>query len=164
MEKGVKTNMLHWELSDGGKVFTSTATVLHPSGPVVTGGFVASRVSGSGDFAGQWRDTSFLRRRADMTLRLDSQYLHFGLPGVGQYFDAPLNGADAVVYGPHAEAGMTCAVRRAGQREFLIMEKRNGKAFNEESLELSDDGRTITDSGWDSSQPTGKAVLVYERK
>lgn len=49
------------------------------------------------------------------------------------------------MYGPHALAGTTYVVRRAGPREFLILGKRNGKTFNHESLELSDDGSVITD-------------------
>ena len=163
-ENGIKTNIYHWELSAGGKVFTSTATALRPSGPVITGQFVVSRMSGSDGFAGKWVDTSFLRRHAYLTLRLDSQYLHIGYPGEEQYVDAPLNGADAAVYGPHAEAGMTCAIRRSGQHEFLILGKRNGKAFAQESLELSSDGRVITDSWWNPDKPAEKASLVYEKK
>ncbi len=46
-ENGVKTNAYHWELSDGGKILTSTATAFPPSGPVITMQIVASRMSGS---------------------------------------------------------------------------------------------------------------------
>ena len=164
MEKGVKTNTYHWELSEGGKVFTSTVTALRPSGPVVTGQLVASRMSGSNDFAGQWRDTSLLQRHAELTLRLDSQYLHIGYPSAGEYVDAPLNGAEAAMYGPHALAGITYAIRWAGRRKLLILGNRNGKPFNRVSLELSDDGRAITDSWGDPARPTDKATLVYEKR
>lgn len=57
-ENGVKANAYHWELSAGGQVSTSTATAFRPSGPVITGEIVASRMSGSHGFVGQWRDTS----------------------------------------------------------------------------------------------------------
>jgi len=77
-EDGVKTSASHWELSTDGKVLTATATAFRPSGPVITMQVVASRVSGSNDFAGQWRDGSFLQRHADMTLSLDSQTFHIG--------------------------------------------------------------------------------------
>src|SRR6202041_2831331 len=84
-EDGVKTNAYHWELSADGKVLTATATEFRPSGPVVKGRVVTSRLSGANDFVGQWQDTSYLQRHADMTLSLDSQTLHISYPGAGQY-------------------------------------------------------------------------------
>jgi hypothetical protein len=125
---------------------------------------VASRISGSNDFAGQWRDTSYLQRRAEMTLRLDSQALHISYPNAKLDIDLPFNGVDAAVRGPLAPDGTTYAVRRAGRREILSLTKRNGKVLTQGSLELSSDGRTITDSWWNPGQPTGKGTLVYEEK
>lgn len=163
-ENGVKTNVYHWELSAGGKVFTSTAATLGPTGPVNKGEIVASRMSGSNGFAGQWRDTSYLQRHAIMTLRLDSRTLHIGYPSAGQYVDAPLYGVEAAEHGPHAAEGTTYVVRRAGKREFLILTKHNGKVLTQGSLKLSNDGRVITDSWWNPGQPTGKGTLVYEKR
>jgi hypothetical protein len=163
MENGVKTNTYHWELSADGKVFTATATALRPSGPVVTGQLVALRISGSKGFAGQWRDVSFLKSHPDLTLSVDRQYLHIDYPSAGQYVDAPLNGADAAMYGPHAVAGTTYGIQRAGEREFLILSKRNGKILSQQSLTLSNDGRVVTYSWWDPNRPANKTTLVYER-
>jgi hypothetical protein len=162
-ENGIKTNAYRWELSSDRKILTSTVTAFRPSGPVITGVLVASRMSGSNDFAGQWRDTSFLQRHADMTLRLDSQTLHISYPGAGQYIDAPLNGVDAPVNGPHPE-GVTYAARLAGRREILTLTKRNGKAVTQGSLELSPDGRVITDSWWNPDRPNDIGTFVYEKK
>jgi len=163
-KNGLKTNTYHWGLSADGGVFTATATAFEPSGPVVTGQLVASRMSGSKGFAGQWRDMSFLQWHADLVLGLDGQYLHIDYPNAGQHVDAPLNGADAEMYGPHALAGTTYVLRRAGQREFLILGKRDGKTFNQESLEMSDNGRVLTDSWWNPDKPAARSTLVYEKK
>ncbi len=163
-ENGVKTNAYHWELSAGGKVFTSTATAFRPSGPVVTAQIAASRMSGSDDFAGQWRDTSYLQQHADMTLRLDRQTLHIGYPSAGLYIDAPLDGVNATVHGPLTVEGMTFSARLAGRREFRTLTKTDGKVLTQGSLELSSDGRVITDSWRNPSQPAGKSTLVYEKK
>ena len=162
-ENGMKTNSYHWELSAGGKVLTTTATTFHPNGPVTTTGIIASRMSGSNGFAGQWRDPSYLQRHADMTLRLDSQTLHIGYPNAGQYIDAPLNGADATAQGPHPQ-GVTYAARLAGQRELLIPMKRNGKVLLQTSLKLSNDGKVITDSWWNPDRPADKGTLVYDKR
>jgi hypothetical protein len=57
-ENGVKTRATHDELSTDGKIFTTTVTELRPNGPMVTSQIVFSRLSGSNDFAGEWRDFS----------------------------------------------------------------------------------------------------------
>jgi hypothetical protein len=163
-ENGVKARVSHWELSGDGKVLTATATEFPPSGPVVTGQVVASRMSGSNDFAGQWRDPGYLQRHADLTLRLDTQTLHISYPSAGQDVNAPLDGVDAAVHGPHASEGVTYSVRSVGRREISILTKHNGKALTQESLELSDDGRVVTESWWNPGQPADKGTFVYERK
>ncbi|HKH97813.1 MAG TPA: hypothetical protein VJ999_01790 [Candidatus Sulfotelmatobacter sp.] len=142
----------------------STATTFRPSGPVTTGQMVASRISGSNDFAGQWRNTRYLQQHADLTLRLDSKTLHISYPSAGQYVDAPFDGVDAAVHGPHAPEGMTYTARLVGRREIHTLTKRNGKALTQGSLELSDDGRVITESWWNPGQPTDKGTFVYEKK
>jgi hypothetical protein len=162
-EDGVKTSASHWELSSGGKILTATATAFRPGGPLITAQVVASRMSGSDDFTGQWRDESYLQRHADMTLRLDSQIVHIGYPDAGQYIDAPLDGIGAAVRGPHAPEGLTYTARLVGRNELLLLGKRNGRIL-QESLELSHDGRVITDSWWNTGQPTGKGVFVYEKE
>jgi hypothetical protein len=102
---GVKTRVNHWELSDGGKVLMWTSTAFRPSGPVITAQVAASRISDSNDFAGQWRDTSYLRRHADMTLRIDTQTLHISYPSAGKYIDAPFDGVDAACMGLTPQRG-----------------------------------------------------------
>jgi len=163
-ENGAKANAYHWELSADGKVLTATATVFRPSGAVTTSQIVASRISGSSGFAGQWRDTSYLQRHANMTLRLDGQILHLSYPSAGQYVDAPFDGVDAAVQGPHAPEGITYSVRLAGRRKIHTLTKRNGKVLIQGFFELSSDGRVITESWWNPGQPADKSTFVYEKK
>lgn len=161
-ENGGKTSVSHWELSADGKVLTVTGTSFRPSGPV-TGQIVASRISGSSDFAGQWQDPGYLQRHADMTLRVDSQTLHIGYPGAGQNIEAPFDEREATVQGPHP-GSVTYAARLVSRREFLILMKRDGKVLLQTSRELSIDGRVITESWWIPDRPTDKGVLVYEKQ
>jgi hypothetical protein len=163
-ENGVKTNAYHWELSGSGKVLTLTTTAFRSSGPVITAQIVVSRISGSGGFAGQWRDTSYLQQHADMILKLDNHALHIDYPNAGQYIDAPLDGVDTAVHGPHTPEGTTYAIRIAGRHEFLSLTKRNGKVLTQGSLKLSNDGSAITDSWWNPSQPADKGTLVYDKQ
>jgi hypothetical protein len=163
-ENGAKTDAYHWELSADGEVLTATATAFRPSGPVITSHVVASRISGSNGFAGQWRDTGYLQRYADMTLRLDSQTLHLSFPSAGQYVDAPFDGADTAVQGPQAPVGITYSVRLAGRREIRTLTKRNGKPRTQGSLALSEDGKVITESWRNPGQPTDNGMFVYEKE
>jgi hypothetical protein len=163
-ENGVKTRTTHDELSTDGKVLTTTVTEFRLNGPVLTSQIFFSRLSGANDFAGQWRDTIYLQQHAAMTLRLDNQALHIDYPSVGQHIDAPLDGVDATVRGPQVLEGATLAARPAGNREFLIVTKRQGKVFNQGSLKLSNDGRTITNTWWNPDRPVDKGTFVYEKK
>lgn len=163
-DDGVETNRHHWELSTDGRVFTSTTTALRPNGPVVTAHIIASRISGTNGFAGQWRDTSYLQKYAAMELRLDRGTLHIGYPIAGEYIDASIDGADAIVHGSGHPEGMSYELRAVGRLEFLIMTKRNGTVLTKGSLELSPDGHVITDTWWNPDQQNGKNSYVYERK
>jgi hypothetical protein len=138
-------------------------TEFRPNRPIITSQIVFSRLSGAKDFAGQWLDANYLQQHADMTLRLDNQAMHFSYPNAGQYIDAPLNGADAVVHGPNPE-GVTYTARLAGRRELLYLTKRNDKVLAQGSLKLSNDGRAIIDSWRNPDRPTDKGTFIYEKK
>jgi hypothetical protein len=161
-ENGVKTSATHDEISTDGKVFTTTVTEFRPNGPVVTSRIVFSRLSGSNDFAGKWRDTSDLQQHTNWTMRLDNQTLHIDYPSAGQHIEAPLDGAEATVHGPLD--GMTYALRVVGRRKFLTVTKRNGRVLNQGSLVLSRDGRVITDSWWNPDRPNDVGTFVYEKE
>lgn len=162
-EDGVKIRATHDELSTDGKVFTTTVTEFRPNRPIITSQIVFSRLSGANDFAGQWRDMSYLQQHADMTLRLDDQALHMDYPIAGQHIDAPLDGVETAVRG-HSLEGTTYAVRLAGRRELFYLTKRNDKVLTQGSLKLSNDGRAIIDSWWNPDRPNDKGSLVYEKK
>lgn len=163
-EKGVRIRTTRDELSTDGSVFTTTVTDLSQNQPPTTHQIAFSRVSGSGGFAGQWRDTSYIQEHADMTLKLDNQTLHIDYPNVQQHIDAPLNGLETTVQGLRVADGTTIAFAPASSHEFLIEVKRKGKVYSDGSLELSSDGKTIVNSSWNPSHPNAKAVLVYQKK
>lgn len=163
-ENGVRTRTTHDELSTDRKVFTTTVTEFRWNGHVITSQTVFSRLSGTNDFAGQWLDTIYLQQHADLTLRLDSRTLHIDYPSAAQQIDAPLDGVEAAVRGPHAPEGTTYCARSVGRREIRTLTKRNGKVLTQGSLRLSNDGRVITNSWWNPDRPIDKNTLVYEKK
>lgn len=163
MKNGVKASTIRWELSAGGKVFTSTATLFGSDGAVVRHQLVASRISGSNSFVGQWQDRSVFQNYSGRILRLDNQYLHIGSPNSGKFVDVPLDGTPATMYGDSGLAERTYRVHRIGPGGLEIVGTLNGHAVSEESLKLNNDGSVIIGSWWNPSRPTDKATLYYEK-
>jgi hypothetical protein len=163
-KNGLKTGGSHWELSDDGNVLTATRTDITPTGPVITKQTISTRISGSDGFAGQWRDTSYLTRHSQLTLKLDGRVLKIGYPDAGQYVDAPLDGSDAPVRGPSAPDGLTYSVRGGGQRKFLYTTRRSGKVLVQGSFQLSGDGGTVTEFWQDPEGTNAEGRFVYEKE
>jgi hypothetical protein len=163
-ENGIKTKSYHWELSSDRKIFTSIVTVFRKDGPVTLGQLIASRVSGSDGFAGQWRDQTYRQTHIDMTLTLDSNALHITYPDAGEHIDATLNGIEAPVQGRRSLLGVTYTIQPSGRRRFLVLTKQDSKTLAQGSLELSSDGRSITNSWWSPDRPADKSTLVYEKQ
>jgi hypothetical protein len=161
-ENGTKTKAIHDEISTDRKIFTSTITEFRQSGPAITSHMTFARLSGANDFAGQWRDTTYVQQHADMILKLDNQALHIEYPNPSQNINAPLDGSDADVRGTNIIEGATFAARPTGNREFRIVTKHHGKVFTQGSLKLSNDGRTITESWWNPDRPDAIRVFVYD--
>jgi hypothetical protein len=163
-ENGIKTKTYHWELSSDRMIFTSVVTVFRKDGPVTLGQLIASRVSGSDGFAGQWRDQTYRQTHIDMVLTLDSNTLHIAYPDADEHIDATLNGIEAPVHGSRSLLGVTYMIQPSGQRHFLIQTKQNSKVLTQGSLELSSDGRSITNSWWPPDRPADKSTLIYEKQ
>jgi uncharacterized OB-fold protein len=163
-ENGVKTNVSHWELSADGNVLTATAMKFRPSGPPVKTRMIASRISGTNGFVGQWRDTSDFQRHAEMTVSVDSQTLRIGYPAADQYIDAPLNGAPCALHGPNIPEGMTCTARLLGQRDIRLFLGRSNGTRSEESLHLSNDGKVISYFWWNPESPDNRGMSIYEKQ
>jgi len=161
-ENGAKTRFTHDQLSTDGATFTTTVTEFRPDGHAVTFPITFSRLSGSNGFAGQWRDTSYFQRRADMTLRLDAHTVHIGFPNAEQYIDASLN-SDQTTNESHALEAVTYTAKLVDKHNILLAAKHNGKVAANESLELSNDGKVIKYSRWSPDSTTDKTILLYEK-
>lgn len=164
MENGVKTGVAHDEISTDGKTFTVTMSNLRTDEASVTSQTVYSRLSGSDGFAGQWLDTTFLNRHSEMSVTLDESRLHLDYPNAGQQIDAPLDGTESAIRGPHAVEETTFSARSAGRNKILVQTKRNGTVFTQGSLKLSDDGTIITESWTTPDRPSEESTLVYKKQ
>jgi hypothetical protein len=163
-ENGVKTNEYHWELSKSGQVLTFTATAFSSARPVNMGSVVLSRISGFNGFAGRWRDETFLQSRAQLVLRSDGQSLYIGYPAAGYFVDVPLDGSTSVVREHSGAMETSYSLIQTGPHEFRILAEPRGETVKQDLLQLSDDGRLLTDYSSDLGKLAIRAKLVYGKK
>jgi hypothetical protein len=77
--------------------------------------------------------------------------------------DAKLDGKDYPFTGPTIPAGMTFAVQKAGPLSFEMTQKQDGKALCKDTLAVSADGKTLTDTG-SAVGVSEKYTAVYDRQ
>lgn len=94
---------------------------------------------------------------------LKGHALHESYPG-GQYADVTLDGADAAVHGPGIAAGSSISLKERSQRMLSLTKKLDGQVHSIGYLQISPDGRSLTESYWSPDRPDEKAMLVYEKQ
>jgi hypothetical protein len=152
-------------LSADGKSMT-----VHSKGPKPAGGTfeqttVYERVSGGPGLEGKWK-TKNVKSSAPTVLELTpsgSDGLMVKIPDFKIAADLKFDGKDYPATGPAMPPGLTLAIRKTGARSFDITEKQNGKPIFELSFAVSEDGKTLTETGG----PVGvneKFKAVYDRQ
>jgi hypothetical protein len=164
-KNGIKTLTVQWELSPDGKMLTVKATSL--SGDGSTRPWVSQylRVSGSTGFAGGWRNTNPLVHVPPIwQIRLGNHRLQYAFPGRSQYADVALDGSDATVRGTGTPVGSSIAFKELSPRDLSMTKKLDGQVLSIGYLQITADGRSLTESYWSPERPNEKAVLVYEKQ
>lgn len=163
-DNGKKTAEAHWELSADARTLTTTTKSVSTKadGSMDRIEKVYSRISGSGSFAGGWKDTKRLESQPPLAVTLTARSLHLASQAVDM--DPPLDGADAPIHGPGIPPGTTINIKPNGPLEFLIARKVQGQVFSQGVLRLSADGRTLVEEVWPANRPNQKATLVYEKQ
>jgi hypothetical protein len=92
-----------------------------------------------------------------------SDGLTISIPDFKITSDVKFDGKDYPATGPGLPAGLTLAIQKTGPRSFDLTEKQNGKPLFQLSFTVSDDGKTLTETGG----PVGvneKFKAVYDRQ
>lgn len=150
-----------WKLSPDGRILRDAFTGRQPDGSMLTINQVFKRMAGTSGFAGLWESTT---KPVGLKLELGIEpYGDKGLRFVSPTSDnsVTFDGADHPVAG--AKNGRILSGRRLGSRVMEYMEKNQGKAGPARHFELSNDGRTLTETVHLPGQMTPD-VLVFERE
>jgi hypothetical protein len=164
-KNGAKTLTIQWELSPDGKMLTVISMTLSSDGSTRPKERWYTRSSGSTGFEGGWRSVNPLEREPSIwQINLDNRRFHYDFPERNQYADVPFEGTDTPVHGPGVPAGVSIALKERGPRDFSMTKKLNGQVLDVGYLQITPDGRSLTESYWSPEGPDEKAVLVYEKQ
>lgn len=170
-----------WETSTklGGKVISTTTSALSADGATLTteikgpkpggGSFddtiVFQRASGGPGLPGTWK-TKNVKISAPPIIEMAASGqdgLTLKIADFQASCDAKFDGKDYPFTGPTIPPGMTFAIRKTGPLSIEMTQKQDGKALYQDTLTVSADGKTLTDTG-SAVGVSEKYKVVYDRQ
>ncbi|MBV9008779.1 MAG: hypothetical protein JO354_06385 [Verrucomicrobia bacterium] len=163
---GTVTSESEWTVSEDGKTFTSKVDVKRPDGSTSHNETVMKRTEGSGNgLAGTW-ETSEEKIGSPAVLEVakwgEDGYA-ISEPAFKDHLRVKTDGKDYPHEGPRVPKGSTASASKTGERELEVTNKLNGKTMNTEHYQLSEDGKTLTDT-INFPGESKQEVDVYERQ
>jgi hypothetical protein len=170
-----------WETVDKlkGKVLSTDKTTLSPDGKTLTinmketkpdGGtrdeaIVLQRVSGNAGLAGKWKTKTFKSSSPDVMelAAMGDDGLKLTIVDFNLTCEARFDGKDYPCTGPTMAQGWTMTAKKGGPRTVEIVDKLNGKPLYQVTMTVSEDGKTLTETGG-AVGVNEKFKAVYERQ
>ncbi|HEV2272843.1 MAG TPA: hypothetical protein VGR96_01685, partial [Acidobacteriaceae bacterium] len=149
-----------WKLSSDGSTLTVMTSGTKPNGREFTDTSVYARTAGTSGLLGSWKSTEVVLSAPDeLTITgngLDG--LSIQIPSTKTSILGVFNGKDAVPSGPDVPPGLTVALKRVGPSSFRLVEKINGFVAYSSIYSMSEDGKTLTQTGNSPGDPVQTAV------
>jgi hypothetical protein len=123
------------------------------------------RVSGGPGLPGKWK-TRNLKTNSPEELSLTpkgNEGLTISLGNAGAVCDAKFDGKDYPAKGPLWPSGWTCGIAKSGTRGLDLTWKKDGKEMYKSILNVSADGKSLTETGSAVGVPE-KIRVVYDRQ
>ena len=151
-------------LSADGKTMTDHTTGTRPDGSKSEGTGTMERVGTGSGFAGTWKSTKTESSTSEsFGLSVIGDRIKWEWPAYKQSLDGKMDGSDIPVTGAAASAGTTFAIRKISATKLSYTARIGRKVLGKGTLELSADGKTLTDTSWTPAKPKEKASAVYMR-
>lgn len=153
------------KVSSDGKSLTINTKGTKPNGEAMDDTIVLQRVSGTAGLTGQWKTKNY-KSSSPEVLELassGSDGLTVKVVDVSLTCDAKVDGKDHPCTGPTLASGWTIAIAKAGPGSLGMTTKRNGKTLFKSTYTVSDDGKTLTESG-SAVGINEKLKAVYDRQ
>ena len=153
------------KLSTDGKMLTINSKNPKPAGGTLEQTTTYERVSGGPGLEGKWK-TKNVQSSAPAVIEFaptGADGLAIRIPDFQINAEVKFDGKDYPVAGPTLPPGLTLAVTKTGPRSFDVTEKQNGKPIIKLSFTVSDDGKTLTETGG-AMGSSEKFKAVYDRQ
>jgi hypothetical protein len=159
------TRKIHLALSAEGQTLTMTYIWFNPANRTANGSSVYARVSGRPGLEGSWK---MLKRNEEP----DTMTIAFPAPGqmyiyvdpIDNTWAGPADGTFMAVQSPMAAPGMATAFRIAAPRKMTSETKLGDKTLYLATLEVSEDGNTLTRTTWAPAKEDQKTVLTLKKQ
>jgi hypothetical protein len=163
-QEGKLINTVTTKLSADGKTLTTTETGPRPTGGTFERTTEYARVSGGPGLVGVWKTKNPPRwPRIVELVPFDTDGLVIRFPDDRESCEAKFDGKDYAVTGPIATPDTTLAILMTGPRSFDLTGKQAGKPTIRISFAVSDDSKTLTQTGGMVGSKD-KIAAVYERQ
>ena len=162
---GKMTSVGTWTLSDGGQQLKTEVQGTRADGTPYTQHTVYTREGGGSGIAGKWKVQHFqASSNSDWVIKpYGKDGLSFAWPTDKDHEDIKFDGKDYPHEGPRQMAGETSCAKRIDNYTIQLTDKVNGKVRSTQEVQVSQDGRTLTDTIHRSGDEK-PLVLVYEKQ
>lgn len=159
------TRKIHLALSAEGQTLTMTYTWFNPANRTATGSSVYTRVSGGPGLEGSWKMLKRIEEPDTMTIAFPAPgQMYIYVDPIDNTWAGPADGTFMAVQSPMSPPGMTTAFRTAGPRKMTSETKLGDKTLYLATLEVSDDGNTMTRTTWAPAKEDQRTVLTLKKQ
>jgi len=152
------------QVSRDNRTLVVTSTGTQPDGKSFTSHLTYTRIAGTTGLVGTWRATAvseggpvieFVRRGGGVTLIIHA---------TNATCEANLDGSDYPLTGPTMPAGATLSLTQTAARFLTLLQKQDGRVVARSAMTVSADGKTLTESVFESDGTTPRMTKVYDRQ
>jgi hypothetical protein len=152
-----------FQLSGDDRRLSYTSTGTQPDGKSLTTRLTYVRTSGATGLIGTWKAAAMPQGEQEV------EFLRWGEHGLtlratNATCEAQLDGKDYRLTGPTMPAGATLSLTQTGPRSILLLQKQSGRLVSQNTLTVSPDGRTLTETVRGTDAARTRATKVYERQ
>jgi len=159
------TRKIHLALSSEAETLTMTYTWFNPANRTANGASVYARVSGGPSLEGSWKMVKRIEEPDTMTIAFPVPgQMYVYIDPIDNTWAGPTDGTFMAVQSPMSPPGITTAFRTAGSRKMTSETKLGSKTLYLATLEVSDDGNTMTRTTWAPAKEDQETVLTLKKQ